>query len=68
LPQELDSFAKKINVLQESERGFSDELFQQMVDELVSQFHLLSTAYHAHSEAEDQIVRITPTMFCYDTA
>jgi hypothetical protein len=34
-----------------------------MVGELVRQFHLLSTAYHAHSEAEDQIVRITPTTF-----
>ena len=56
--QELKSFAKKVSALQESELGFSDELFGQMVGELVRQFELLSTAYHAHSEAEDRIVRL----------
>jgi hypothetical protein len=59
LLQELDSFAKKVNVLQESGFGFSEEIFAQMVNELVRQFQLLSTAYTAHSEAEDQIVCVS---------
>jgi iron-sulfur cluster repair protein YtfE (RIC family) len=54
--QELETFTKKVNVLHESRDGFSDELFVHMVAELVQQFELLSTAYQAHSEAEDQIV------------
>jgi iron-sulfur cluster repair protein YtfE (RIC family) len=45
-----------VNALIQCESGFSDALFSQMVSELVQQFELLSTAYHAHSEAEDQIV------------
>jgi iron-sulfur cluster repair protein YtfE (RIC family) len=45
-----------VNALNQCESGFSDALFSQMVSELVQQFELLSTAYHAHSEAEDQIV------------
>ena len=45
-------------MLQQSQEGFSDELYGRMVAELVSQFEVLSTSYHAHSEAEDQIVSI----------
>jgi hypothetical protein len=62
ISQELDSFAKKVNVLQESGFGFSEELFAQTVNELVRQFKLLSTAYTAHSEAEDQIVRASRSL------
>ena len=63
--QELESFSKKVNVLQQSQEGFSGELYGRMVAELVSQFEVLSTSYHAHSQAEDQIVSLQSLRSAY---